>query len=210
MQGLGLGKRPVPLYPRLRPPHGPPRRGTGDTPLSAEQQQIAELIAIGNDGRMYATEPGRLRRLVRYELAREDRLAQPELRQAGVGLTALGEYAEAQRVLTLALDRAATPHQRVAALVNLGDAHRYSGELAAAEPLYEQAIEIARAESPNTLHFALQHYGKHLIDARRPHLAVEVLTEVLVMRRTIGDPALIASTQDALSAARAAIGQRTI
>lgn len=178
--------------------------------MSAEQQQIAALIATGNDGRMYATEPDRLRRLVRYELNREDSLAQPELRQAGVGLIALGEYADAQRVLALALDRAASARQRVAALINLGDAHRYPGELAAAEPLYEQAIEIAQAESPNSLHFALQHYGKHLIDARRPHLAVEVLTEALLMRRRIGDPALIASTEEALSNARAAVGQRTI
>lgn len=178
--------------------------------MSAEQQQIAELIATGNDGRMYATEPDRLRRLVHYELAREAGLSQPELRQAGVGLIALGDHTEAQRVLAAAVDRAETPHQRVAALVNLGDAHRYPGELAYAEPLYEQAIEIARAESPNILHFALQHYGKHLIDARRPHLAVEVLTEVLFMRQKIGDPALIASTQEALSAARAAVGPRTI
>jgi tetratricopeptide (TPR) repeat protein len=178
--------------------------------VSAEQQQIAELIALGNDGRMYATEPEKLRRLVRYELAREERLAQPELRQAGVGLIALGDHAEAQRVLSAAVDRAETPHQRVAALVNLADAHRYAGDLATAEPLYEDAIEIARAECPNTLHFALQHFGKHLIDARRPHLAVEVLTEVLLIRQKLGDPALIASTQEALSAARAAVGQRTI
>ncbi|HEX2143318.1 MAG TPA: tetratricopeptide repeat protein [Glycomyces sp.] len=178
--------------------------------MSAEQHQITELIATGNDGRMYATEPEKLRRLVHYELARGDRLLQPELRQVGVGLVALGDYARAQRVLSEALDRAQTPRQRVAALINLGDAHRYPGELDAAEPLYEEAIELARAESPNTLHFALQHYGKHLIDARRPHLAVEVLDEVLVMRQKIGDPALIASTQEALSAARTAVGQRTI
>jgi tetratricopeptide (TPR) repeat protein len=178
--------------------------------LSAEQHQIAELIATGNDGRMYATEPEKLRRLVRYELAREPRLSQPELRMAGVGLIALGDYADAQRVLAEAVDRAETPHQRVAAIVNLADAHRYPGALATAEPLYERAIEIAQAECPNSLHFALQHFGKHLIDARRPHLAVEVLTEVLLMRQKIGDPALIASTQEALSAARAAVGQRTI
>lgn len=178
--------------------------------MSAEQHQIAELIAIGNDGRMYATEPEKLRRRVHYELAREPRLSQPELRQAGVGLIALGDFAQARRILADALDRAETPHQRVAALVNLGDAHRYPGELASAEPLYERAIEIAQAECPNTLHFALQHFGKHLIDARRPHLAVEVLTEVLLMRQKIGDTTLIASTLQALSAARAAVGQRTI
>lgn len=178
--------------------------------MSAAQYQIAEHIAIGRDGRMYATEPGKLRRIVEYELAREPRLPQPELRQAGVGLIALGEYERAQAVLAVAVERAETPHQQVAALVNLGDAHRYPGRVEAAAPLYERAIEIAQAQCPGTLHFALQHYGKHLVDAREPALAVEVLTEVLAMRRRIGDPSLIASTQEALSAARAAVEQRTI
>lgn len=173
-------------------------------------QQIAEFIATGNDGRMYATEPDKLRRIVHYELAREPRLAQPELRQAGVGLIALGEYARAQQVLGAAVERAANPHQKVAALVNLGDAHRYPGELDAAEPVYQRAIALAQSECPAALHFALQHYGKHLVDARKPKLAVEVLTEVLSIRRRIGDPALIASTEDALGAARAAVEQRTI
>ncbi|MCD0442915.1 tetratricopeptide repeat protein [Glycomyces sp. A-F 0318] len=178
--------------------------------MPAAQHRITELIATGSDGRMYATEPEKLRRLVHFELAREPRLPQGELRQAGVGLIALGDYGRAQRVLRDALDRAATPRERVAALVNLGDAHRYPGDLETAEPLYQQAVEIARAEAPGTLHFALQHYGKHLVDARRPHLAVEVLAEVLIMRERIGDPALIASTREALSAARAAVAQRTI
>ncbi|SDD06348.1 tetratricopeptide repeat protein [Glycomyces harbinensis] len=178
--------------------------------MSAALHQIAELIATGNDGRMYATEPDKLRRLVHFELAREPRLSQSELRQAGVGLIALGDYGHAQRVLTEAVERAATARERVAALVNLGDAHRYPGDLAAAEPLYQRAIELAQAESPATLHFALQHYGKHLVDARRPHLAVDVLAEVLRIRERIGDPALIASTREALSVARAAVGQRTI
>lgn len=178
--------------------------------MSAEQHQITELIATGNDGRMYATEPEKLRRLVHRELARASRLTQPELRQAGVGLIALGKYARAQRVLAEAVERADSPHRRVAALVNLGDAHRYPGDLAEAEPHYREAVALARAESPGTLHFALQHYGKHLIDARRPRRAVEVLTDVLAMRRRLGDPALIASTEDALRLARAAAGKRTI
>lgn len=178
--------------------------------MSAERHQIVELIATGNDGRMYATEPDKLRRLVRFELAREPRLPQPELRQAGVGLIALGDYAAAQQVLAAAVERAETPQQQVAALVNLGDAYRYPGRLDAAEPHYRRAIELARTRCPDYVHYTLQHYGKHLIDARRPHLAVDVLTEVLEIRERLGDPALIASTQDALSAARAAVGQRTI
>ncbi len=178
--------------------------------MPADRPQIVELIATGNAGRMYATEPDKLRRLVRFELAREPRLPQPELRQAGVGLIALGDYAAAQKVLAAAVERAETPHQQVAALVNLGDAHRYPGQLDAAEPHYRRAIELARTECPDYVHYTLQHYGKHLIDARRPHLAVDLLTEVLEIRERLGDPALIASTQDALSLARAAVGQRTI
>lgn len=123
--------------------------------MSTEQHQITEFIATGNDGRMYATEPGKLRRLVHHELARAPRLSQPELRQAGVGLIALGDHVQAQRVLAEAVDRADTPHRRVAALVNLGDAHRYPGELVEAEPLYREAIGLARVECPGALHFAL-------------------------------------------------------
>jgi tetratricopeptide (TPR) repeat protein len=177
--------------------------------LSSAQHQIAEFIAIGNDGRMYATEPEKLRRIVHFELAREPRLTQPELRQAGVGLVALGDYEAAQRILADAVERADTPHRKVAALVNLGDAHRYAGAIDAAEPLYAEAVRRARAAAPGTLHFALQHYGKHLVDARRPGRAVEVLTEVLRLREQIGDPALIASTRDALAAARTALAQRS-
>lgn len=178
--------------------------------MSAELHQITELIATGNDGRMYATEPDKLRRLVEVALAREDGLAQPELRQVGVGLIALGEYRSARRVLTLALSRADTPRQRVATLINLGDAHRYAGDLPGAEPKYTQAIETAQSACPEVLHFAMQHYGKHLIDARRPKLAAEVLEEVLRMRRKVGDSALITSTQEALNLARAAAGRRAV
>ncbi|MCH7230400.1 tetratricopeptide repeat protein [Glycomyces sp. L485] len=178
--------------------------------MSAVQHQIAELIATGNDGRMYATEPEKLRRLVESELAREAGLAQPELRQVGVGLIALGDHARARRVLAAALERAAKPGQSVATLINLGDAHRYAGDLAGAEPNYTLAIETAKADCPRMLHFAMQHYGKHLIDARKPKLAAEVLQEVLKTRRKLGDQALIASTQEALNLARAAVGKRTV
>lgn len=176
--------------------------------MSTVQYQIAELIAIGNDGRMYATEPVKLRRLVASELAREAGLAQPDLRQAGVGLVALGEHRGARQVLTRALSRATTPRQTVATLINLGDAHRYGGDLVGAEPHYTRAIETAKSSCPEILHFAMQHYGKHLLDARNPKRAAEVLKEVLRVRRRIGDQALIASTQEALDLARAAVGRR--
>ncbi|GAB3651220.1 tetratricopeptide repeat protein [Glycomyces tarimensis] len=178
--------------------------------MSAVQYQIAELIATGNDGRMYATEPERLRRLVESTLARESGLAQAQLRQTGVGLIALGDYARAREVLRRALSRATTPREQVATLINLGDAHRYPGDLAGAEPNYTKAIDAARADCPEVLHFAMQHYGKHLMDARRPKRAAEVLEAVLRMRQKVGDQALIASTREALRLARAAVGRRTV
>ncbi|GAB4003711.1 hypothetical protein GCM10029992_46580 [Glycomyces albus] len=178
--------------------------------MSAELNQIAELIATGNAGRMYATEPEKLQRLVDKTLAREAGLAQPELRQIGVALVALGDYRQARSVLARALDRAATPRQKVATLFNLGDAHRYDEDLPGAEPKYTEAIAIARSACPEVLHFAMQHYGKHLIDARKPKRAAEVLEEVLRMRRKLGEPALLTSTQEALNLARAAAGRRTV
>ncbi len=177
--------------------------------MSAVQHRIVELIATGNDGRMYATEPERLCRLVEFELARRAGLPQPELRLLGVALIALGDHRKARAVLAGALDRAATPHQTVATLINLGDAHRYGGDLGGAEPHYARAIETAKSSCPEVLHFAMQHYGKHLMDARKPKLAAKVLGEVLAMRTKIGDPALIASTREALNLARTAAGQRT-
>ena len=177
--------------------------------MSAELNQIAELIATDNAGRMYATEPEKLRRLVEKTLARASGLAQPELRRLGVALIALGDHRRAREVLSRALERAATPRQKIAALVNLGDAHRYDEDLVGAEPRYTEAIATARSACPEVLHFAMQHYGKHLIDARKPKRAAEVLEEVLKMRRRLGDPALLASTQEALNLARAAVGRRT-
>ncbi|HLU28334.1 MAG TPA: tetratricopeptide repeat protein [Glycomyces sp.] len=178
--------------------------------MSAVQHRIAELIATGNDGRMYATEPEKLFRLVEFELARETGLAQPELRQLGVALVALGDHRNARAVLSRALDMATTPRQTVATLINLGDAHRYDGDLVSAEPNYTRAIETAKSSCPEVLHFAMQHYGKHLMEARKPKLAAEVLREVLAMRTKIGDQALIASTREALNLARAAAGQRAL
>lgn len=177
--------------------------------MSAVHHRIVELIATGNDGRMYATEPEKLCRLVEFELARQAGLAQPDLRRLGVALIALGDHRRARAVLGRALDRAATPRQTVATLINLGDAHRYDGDLTGAEPHYARAIETARSSCPEVLHFAMQHYGRHLMDAREPKRAAEVLREVLAMRTRIGDQALIASTREALNLARTAAGQRT-
>src|SRR5687767_11428767 len=92
------------------------------------------------------------------------------LRRIGSGLTALGDFEAAQRMLGEALElavRLGDPRAEVAARINLGDALRYAGDLQAAAAQYEPALALARRTVPDRVDFALQHYGKHLIDAGR-------------------------------------------
>jgi Flp pilus assembly protein TadD len=66
---------------------------------------------------------------------------------------------------------------------------------------YEPALAPARRAAPDRVDFALQHYGKHLIDAGRIDEAVACLREALRLRQTKGDPALVESTRNALDLA---------
>jgi tetratricopeptide (TPR) repeat protein len=123
------------------------------------------------------------------------------LRRIGSGLTALGDFEAAQRILGEALDlavRLGDPRAEVAARINLGDALRYAGDLRAAAAQYEPALALARKSVPDRVDFALQHYGKHLIDAGRADDALACLREALELRRAKGDQGLIDSTIKAL------------
>lgn len=123
------------------------------------------------------------------------------LRRIGSGLTALGDYEAAQRILGEALElavRLGDPRAEVAARINLGDALRYAGDLQAAAAQYEPALALARRTVPDRVDFALQHYGKHLIDAGRAEEARACLREALELRRAKGDQGLIESTIKAL------------
>lgn len=150
-----------------------------------------------------------LRAAVDARLAELDSVTAPRerlnlLRRIGHGLIALGGFGAARRVLREALSLAVElgdPRAEVATRINLGDALRHAGDLAAAAAQYEAALALARRAVPDRVDFALQHYGKHLIDAGRVDEAVECLREALRLRQAKGDPALIESTRKALDLA---------
>ncbi|GAB3126387.1 hypothetical protein GCM10027160_49980 [Streptomyces calidiresistens] len=133
------------------------------------------------------------------------------LRRVGVGRLVLGDPAGARGPLAEAVRCADTPRRRVAALVNLADAHRYDDGgphrgptggapgRARALSLYRRALRLARRACPELEHFALQHLGKHHLDADEPDRARPLLLAALRARRELGDAELIASTEAALA-----------
>jgi tetratricopeptide (TPR) repeat protein len=97
---------------------------------------------------------------------------------------------------------------RVAALIRLGELDRCRDRYDAAEALLREALSVsAGMEAAGYRHFALQHLGKTLLDASRLPEAGEVLEAALAIRRDLGEPSLIASTEQAL-AARASTRER--
>ena len=167
---------------------------------------IDDLIVMDARQRMAPADPAALRAAVDAALAELAGIGEPRprldlLRRIGSGLTALGDFAAAQRLLGEALELArglGDPRSEVAARINLGDALRYAGDLKAAAAQYEPALALARQSVPDRVDFALQHYGKNLIDAGRSEEAKVCLREALRLRQGKGDKALIDSTIQAL------------
>ena len=67
--------------------------------------------------------------------------------------------------------------------------------------MLREAAALALVEAPELEDFALQHLGKCLVDAGRAAEGVEQLERALALRLRKGDPALIASTAEALARA---------
>ena len=84
------------------------------------------------------------------------------------------------------------------ARIRLGEAHRCFDRLAEAEA----CLRIALDGPADVQDFALQHLGKTLLDAGRAAEAAQALGAALELRRVKGDPALVASTEEALDLAR--------
>ncbi|GIF23797.1 tetratricopeptide (TPR) repeat protein [Actinoplanes tereljensis] len=159
---------------------------------------VEQLITLDADQRMVPVDAEALRAAVGQLQATGDRGA---LRRIGVALVALGEYAEAVETLERAVSisvRLDDVPAEVAARINLGDAYRYAGRLGPAAEQYSRALRLAKAQAPDRVDFALQHLGKHHIDAGEPDLARACLAEALRLREAKGDAGLIASTIAAL------------
>ncbi|MFJ5121858.1 tetratricopeptide repeat protein [Kitasatospora sp. NPDC088548] len=122
-------------------------------------------------------------------------------RWIGIGQLSLGDPHGALAFLRQSLDLATAGGDSravVATELNLGDAHRYAGETESAAAFYRRALDTARSEQPELIDFALQHYGKHLMEqGDLPHASAH-LREALRLRITKGDTGLIESTQAAL------------
>ncbi|MGK4585603.1 tetratricopeptide repeat protein [Kitasatospora sp. HPMI-4] len=157
---------------------------------------MEDLITLDESGRMVPTDREALAQMVATLL--DGPLDQPALlRRAGVGLLVLGRSDEAITTLTQAL-ALADRKLAIAVHINLGDAHRYSGDLEAAEPQYQVAFQLAEAHAPDMLYFCFQHLGKQRLDQGRTKEARALLEEALQQRRAEGDPTLIAATRTAL------------
>ncbi|MFJ4777413.1 tetratricopeptide repeat protein [Streptomyces sp. NPDC088762] len=122
-------------------------------------------------------------------------------RWTGIASLALGDYQSARAFLRQALDLAmASGNTRavIATQLNLGDAYRYAGEASTADTLYRSALDTARAQQPDLLDFALQHFAKHLMEQGHLVPARAHLQEALHLRQAKGDAELIESTQAAV------------
>ena len=124
-----------------------------------------------------------------------------------------GRFPESERSLGEALalaTRQGDRRMRVAALIRLGELNRCRDRYDVAEALLREALGVSTdTDGAVYRHFALQHLGKTLLDAGRFLEAIETLESKLVIRRDLGEPSLIVSTEQALEAARASVRKRT-
>jgi tetratricopeptide (TPR) repeat protein len=122
-------------------------------------------------------------------------------RWTGIGMMVLGYHQDAITFLRQALDLAtASGNTRavIATELNLGDAYRYTGATDTADALYRKALDAAQKEHPELVDFALQHFGKHLMEQGDLLSARAHLWEAHRLRMAKNDDGLIESTQAAV------------
>jgi tetratricopeptide (TPR) repeat protein len=125
--------------------------------------------------------------------------------QIGEAYRALGQLEPARRHLEKAVAEARAHGLRKQLgtnLVRLATALQYADAHEAAMPLFEEAL-VVTAETGVALDFAHQHLGKCLAELGRWGEAIGHFEQALAMRQARGDAGLIASTEEALEAARA-------
>ncbi|MFD9124563.1 hypothetical protein [Kitasatospora sp. NPDC059571] len=170
---------------------------------------LQHLITQGHELRMVPTDHNRLAEAVE-ELCEELR-ALPEgtetdrqrmlTRWVGIGLMTTGHCRGACEFLQQSLALAAAGGNTRAVIsteLNLGDAHRYAGDVETADGLYRKALGAARTQQPELVDFALQHFAKHLMEKGDLAAARDHLLEARHLRIAKGDTDLMESTQAAL------------
>jgi tetratricopeptide (TPR) repeat protein len=117
------------------------------------------------------------------------------------------QYDRAERELGEALELAQAsgdPAQAVGEMIRLAELERCRDDFTRSETMLRVALAVIRKGGDARLEdFALQHLGKTLTDAGRAGEAVAVLERALDLRQAKGDQSLIASTEEALTRARA-------
>ncbi|MFE6867934.1 tetratricopeptide repeat protein [Kitasatospora sp. NPDC057692] len=130
-------------------------------------------------------------------------------RWIGIGQMCLGNHEDARAFLRQSLDLAAAIGNTgavVATGLNLGDAHRYAGDIQTADALYRSALKTARSRHPELVDFVLQHTGKHLMERGDLAEARTLLQEALRLRTAKGSTELVESTQAALDRVELLLG----
>ncbi|AUG78656.1 hypothetical protein CFP65_3879 [Kitasatospora sp. MMS16-BH015] len=175
---------------------------------------LQHLITQDADLRMVPTDRAELTAAVHR--LREELSTDPDpdrtrvlTRWIGIAQMSLGDYGEAHTFLRRSLELAISSgnvRAVVATELNFGDAHRYAGDVETAETFYRSALDTARGKCPELLDFALQHFGKHLMERGDLAGARTHLQESLRLRIGKGNTELVESTQAALDRVDALIG----
>jgi tetratricopeptide (TPR) repeat protein len=117
------------------------------------------------------------------------------------------QYDRAERDLGEALELAQAtgdPSQSIGEMIRLAELERCRDDFTRSETMLRVALAVIRKGGGERFEdFALQHLGKTLTDAGRTDEAITVLEQALYLRQAKGDPSLIASTEEALTRARA-------
>lgn len=119
-----------------------------------------------------------------------------------------GDLDRAESALQSALRLAIDEHDRAAIVqsqIRLAHVFQWQQRFVEADTLYVATIEMCSSDDAlgHYLDFALQHYGKSLFDQRSYEAASRAFEKALHLRCASGNNELIASSRQALDAARA-------
>ena len=122
----------------------------------------------------------------------------------GLNLTIAGDERGAVEILDAALAlsrRLGDKAREVEALLSLATARQYLGERPAAQTLFEDALDRARAGKVTEFeHFVLHHRGRCYVEQGDIAAARSCFVEALALRHALGEPRFIAATERALAA----------